>query len=200
MVAMSSFQSVGPIPPSERRLMIFVDCSNLYFATNNLLGPQARVDYSRLIDLLVATIREKHPNLRLVRTYVYTCPPDQKANFQQYGAHQKWLSALRGKISNIEVRLGRLKRVAGGFTEKGIDVHVAVDMLTRAFQNHYDIAALVSGDSDYVPVVKTLREAIPGDREIVNAFVTGSGSRELMDCCDWRIELTRDWLQKVLMP
>ena len=40
--------------------------------------------------------------------------------------------------------------------EKGTDVNVAVQMLSKGFQNAYDIAILVSGDTDYIPVVENL--------------------------------------------
>ena len=40
--------------------------------------------------------------------------------------------------------------------EKGTDINVAVNMLSKAYTNAYDIAILVSGDTDYVPVVQQL--------------------------------------------
>lgn len=36
---------------------------------------------------------------------------------------------------------------------KGVDIALATDMLTHAFQNHFDVAILLAGDSDYRPLV-----------------------------------------------
>ena len=44
------------------------------------------------------------------------------------------------------------------YVEKGIDVKIAVDMITLALKDVYDTAILVSGDSDFVPVINQLKE------------------------------------------
>lgn len=51
-----------------------------------------------------------------------------------------------------------LKKTPEGYIEKGIDILLATDMVSLAFRNAYDTAILVSGDSDYVPVVKEIQE------------------------------------------
>ena len=40
--------------------------------------------------------------------------------------------------------------------EKETDINLATHMLAKGFQNAYDIAILVSGDTDYIKVVETL--------------------------------------------
>ena len=51
--------------------------------------------------------------------------------------------------------------------EKGIDVNIAVDMLKLAFLNYYDVAILISGDGDFVPVVKSVQEL---GKKVINAY------------------------------
>jgi uncharacterized LabA/DUF88 family protein len=36
---------------------------------------------------------------------------------------------------------------------KGVDISLTTDMLTHAFQNHFDVAILMAGDGDYGPLV-----------------------------------------------
>lgn len=43
------------------------------------------------------------------------------------------------------------------WTEKAVDVMVAVDMLSMAYQDDYDVAYLLSADGDYTPVVGAVR-------------------------------------------
>ena len=41
---------------------------------------------------------------------------------------------------------------------KGVDITLARDMLGHAHQDHYDIALLVAGDGDYVPLVDAVKK------------------------------------------
>ena len=42
--------------------------------------------------------------------------------------------------------------------EKKVDIGIAVDIISLGYENAYDTAVLVSGDGDFVPVVKKLKE------------------------------------------
>lgn len=44
-----------------------------------------------------------------------------------------------------------------GIFQKGIDVQIAVDLVSNAFLNNYDIAVLFSGDIDLLESVKTVK-------------------------------------------
>jgi len=44
-----------------------------------------------------------------------------------------------------------------GTEEKGVDVRIATDMVMLAWVDSYDIAVLVSSDSDFVPVAQFLQ-------------------------------------------
>lgn len=42
--------------------------------------------------------------------------------------------------------------------EKGVDAEIVCQMLMGAFQNHYDVAILMSDDSDYLPAVTRVQD------------------------------------------
>ena len=42
--------------------------------------------------------------------------------------------------------------------EKKIDIKIAIDIVSLAYENAYDTAVLVSGDGDFVPVVKKVKK------------------------------------------
>lgn len=41
--------------------------------------------------------------------------------------------------------------------EKGVDVSIAIDMAVMGLEDLFDVAILVSGDADFIPVVELLR-------------------------------------------
>lgn len=57
-------------------------------------------------------------------------------------------------------------------TEKAVDVKLSVDLLQLA--NNYDVAIIVSGDGDYVPVVQAVKDL--GKRVVNVSFLTRSGN------------------------
>jgi uncharacterized LabA/DUF88 family protein len=40
---------------------------------------------------------------------------------------------------------------------KGVDIALTKDMLTNAFFNNYDVAVLIAGDGDYIPLVEEVK-------------------------------------------
>jgi uncharacterized LabA/DUF88 family protein len=42
-------------------------------------------------------------------------------------------------------------------TAKGLDISLATDMLANAVDDNYDVAVLVAGDADYVPLVQEIQ-------------------------------------------
>lgn len=53
--------------------------------------------------------------------------------------------------------------------EKMTDVNLATEMMTDAFDGKFDIALLISGDSDLVPPVRRIRSRFP-DKQVIVAF------------------------------
>jgi len=53
--------------------------------------------------------------------------------------------------------LGYLLKNDGIYHEKGVDVHIAVDMLVAAYENICDRVILVSSDTDLSPAIEKTR-------------------------------------------
>lgn len=71
--------------------------------------------------------------------------------------------------------------------EKAVDVKLASDLIT--LKDIYDIAVIVSGDQDYVPAVKVVKDA---GKQVVNvAFLTRNG--DLLPGGARRLNLITDW-------
>ncbi|RTY39567.1 NYN domain-containing protein [Chlorobium phaeovibrioides] len=57
--------------------------------------------------------------------------------------------------------------VRADYNEKMTDVNIATQMLIGAYQDQYDVAVLVSGDSDLVPPIRHIHDQFPAKRVVV---------------------------------
>lgn len=76
--------------------------------------------------------------------------------------------------------------------EKAVDVKLATDLIT--LKDIYDIAVIVSGDQDYVPAVKIVKDA---GKQVVNVVfktrkgdILPSGARRLNLITDWNYQVS----------
>ena len=81
-----------------------------------------------------------------------------------------------------------LKRKA---RQKGVDTLIAVDMLVGAFSGLFDVAVLVAGDADFIPVVEEVRRR---GAMVAVAGVSTSVSGDLRRVADRYIELDSQWV------
>ena len=80
------------------------------------------------------------------------------------------------------------------YTEKRVDVSIAVDMVVKAHMDEYDVAYLLSADGDFVPAVSAVKKL----RKRVFAASPASG-RELAKVVDAFIPLRTEWFQGVAL-
>lgn len=133
----------------RERVALFIDGSNLYNGMRENLS-NTRVNLQALIKQLLGS-RE------LFRTYYYNAPLTDDYDTDLREGQQRFFESLR-RIPYVTVRLGRLhRRHDGSLVEKGIDVAIAVESLSLAFEDAYDTAILVSGDSDYIELVEAVK-------------------------------------------
>jgi len=126
------------------RISIFIDGSNLYHGMKSLFG-RTDLDFARLVDWLVQ-------GRTLVRTYYYNATVSATHDPQRASNQQRFFASL-ARIPYFTVRLGRLEPRGSSFVEKGVDIAIAVDMLSMAYINAYDTAILVSSDGDFAKAI-----------------------------------------------
>ena len=129
----------------------------------------------------------------LLRVYYYNVLRDPNRNPQSYQDQQKFLSAL-DNTSFLEVRLGRSKMRGDVTVEKGVDIMLATDLLRMAWNDHYDVAILVSGDGDFAYAIQAVKDM--GKHVIVAAFPSNL-SPELLKIADDRESFTPDYFADV---
>jgi uncharacterized LabA/DUF88 family protein len=93
-----------------------------------------------------------------------------------------------------EEQLGSCNFTAGGIPiapEKMLDTHIATDLIGDATFDVFDIALLVSEDSDFVPAVEFVQDM--RNKHVVHVGF-GSHGNELRGKCRYRIDLGKDRL------
>ena len=167
----------------EDRVAIFIDGSNLYHALKNNFR-RHDLNFSEFANKLCGS-------RRLFRTYYYNVLQDPTQRPDGFREQQEFLDILR-KTPYLEVRLGSTKIAQGVPVEKGIDIMLATDLLYFAWNNFYEVAVVVSGDSDFAYALQAVKNM--GKHAEVAYFERGA-SKDLLNIADNRYLLNRDFFK-----
>jgi len=158
----------------ESRVAIFIDGSNLYHALRSNFG-RHDLNFAEFANRLCG-------NRFLFRTYYYNILQGPATRPDGSREQQDFLNALK-ETPYLEVRLGTTKLSQGVTVEKGIDVMLATDLLHFAWNNLYDVAVLVSGDSDYAYALQAVKNM---GKHVEVAYFENNISKDLLDISDKR--------------
>jgi len=83
--------------------------------------------------------------------------------------------------------------------EKMTDVQLATQILCDAFEDNYDTAFVISGDSDLVPPIRAIRRMFPKKRVVV-AFPPNRTSVALRKAAHEWVEIWTRTIQRAQLP
>jgi len=143
----------------SKRAFVFIDGGNFYFKLKELIS---KLDSSHgLIDFNFRKFAEwlvKPNKLLEIRYYLGAIKREcnNPKSEQLYADQQKLIGKLQQQ--NIAITLGQVIRHPDKtYHEKGVDVRLAVEMIRFAREDKYDIACLVSSDTDLVAAVEEVQ-------------------------------------------
>ena len=137
----------------NKRVAIYIDGSNLYHKLKKLgVSDTLKFDYKAFCQFL-----GRGREITSCRYYVGVVKAKENDNRSQElrRYQQKLFSCLEN--CDIVIKRGYLMENEGKFHEKGVDVKIATDLLIGAYENYYDIAILVSSDTDLIPAIKHIK-------------------------------------------
>jgi len=167
----------------ENRIAIFIDGSNLYHALRNNLK---RHDLN-FTDFTASLCGSR----RLFRIYYYNVLQDAAQWPEGYREQQEFLDILR-KTPYLEARLGSTKVAQGVAVEKGIDIMLATDLLYFAWNDCYDVALLVSGDSDFAYALQAVKNM---GKHVEVAYFERGTSKDILSVADNQRLLNRSFFK-----
>lgn len=156
------------------RVSVFIDYQNTYKGARAMLGAAYDPDFTvgqvfprRLGVFLCDRGRSVDPARQLEKVQVYRGEPSAKHSPKGQSACQRqirfWLAqaaveAFTRPLKYYDVGRGADGNVIWEPREKGIDVMIALAMVMGAVRDDYDVAVLMSADSDLAPAVETVQD------------------------------------------
>lgn len=132
-------------------------------------------------------------NRKLVTAFYYNTLLDKKYDSEKYEIHKKFIEIVES-FPEFKVILCDWRKITKEdgtirYDTKGDDVQLTADLLMGAFKDTYDIAIIVSGDADFIPVINILRKEFK--KKIGNAFFRRTSSYKLRKACDFSVNLNK---------
>jgi len=141
----------------ERRVSVYIDGANFVYGLKSL-NPKYS-DYHFDFENFIKKIIGKDD---LIKIFYYNASLKQEINPRRFKEQQKLLARLKKVIKCKVVLCKRQKRFNKAdeayYTIKGDDINLALDMLRDACKDKYDKAILISGDGDFIPLLKYVKE------------------------------------------
>jgi len=170
------------------KIMAFVDGEYLRGGCANRFDEE--INYQKLKECILsyfnANCNGKYAG-DLVRVYYYDAIVDRLN--PKYNEKNDYFNRIKGN-NGYQVRLGKVvptgKDGSGQLKQKGVDVLLAVDMITKAYSNQYEFAILLAGDRDFLEVVNAVKDS---GKRVFGMYFRGHIADDLFDAFDARIEI-----------
>ena len=155
---------------TKEKVIAYIDGFNLYFGI-----VEAGFNYCKWLNLKLLVENLLKPNQELIEVKYFTSrvsnnPDKQKRQslyidaLESIGIKIIYFNYQDGKV--ICKRCGHIWKSA---KEKMTDVNIATSIIIDAYKNKYDIAMLISGDTDLIPPIREVY-SIFKDKRVLIAF------------------------------
>lgn len=165
----------------ENRAMVFVDLRNVLRSVDVEDATNFRLDLCQLAKQL-AEPRE------IVGAYVFDTKAPEGDDRNR---------PLHDKLRACGFRLVARDFDANLKEQKEVDVAMACEILSHALKDHYDVAIIVSGDRDFIPVIEHVQAA---GKKVEVASFAGSASNQMRKAGDVFHDLDQIPLLTVFAP
>ncbi|MBN2468565.1 MAG: NYN domain-containing protein, partial [Deltaproteobacteria bacterium] len=168
------------------RTLVLIDGFNVYHALDAIpeFHKYKWLNYEKLASVFVQS-QDTIAKVTYFTAYAYW-------NEAKEQRHRTLVKALR--LNNIEIVFGKFKikdrkcplckRKYQTYEEKMTDVNIAIYLFRAAVQNRFEKAILITGDTDLVPAITTIKEVFP-NKLIGVVIPIGRKAKELHKVADF---------------
>jgi uncharacterized LabA/DUF88 family protein len=143
-------------PAKKKRVAVFIDGSNLYFKLRTLVPVKMDFIHYHYRELAESLIQSDE-RISYLGYYVGVVRDTKRTS-----NHEKTLELVKNqqkifeqlRHQQVDIVKGYLLERDGKYFEKGVDVRLAVDILAMAQAKQYDVALVISSDTDLIPAIQ----------------------------------------------
>jgi uncharacterized LabA/DUF88 family protein len=184
-----------------QRVIAYVDGYNLYYG---LRHKHWRRFYWLNIQKMVSSLLKPYQHLTETKyfTTIVEVPDDKKKRQLAFLEALGTLSDFKifyGHFLSDRVECSRCGHIHVAHHEKMTDVNIAVEMLTDAFTDRFDVALLITADSDLVGALRAIRRLF-SNKYVMVAFPPARYSTELARAAGRPLHISRGILVKSVFP
>lgn len=160
--------SEANIKPKKERVVVYIDGFNLYFGIID-----AGFEKCKWLNLKTLSKNLLRPDQELCAIKYFTSrvtnnPEKQKRQSTYIEALESvGIRIYYGNYQSDTVKCRQCGNIWPAYHEKMTDVNIATQIIIDAYQDRYDMAMLISGDSDLVPPIRAVHEWFPIKRVLV---------------------------------
>jgi hypothetical protein len=138
----------------KRRVMFYVDGFNLYFGM--LEAGLSDLKWLNIMGLCSSFMSadQELVGVKYFTSNIKNDPPKEKRQRTFLSAiEHTGVRIIRGKYEDKDVECGDCGKIWQRSNEKMTDVNIATQLILDAIDDRYDLAILITGDSDIVPAI-----------------------------------------------
>jgi uncharacterized LabA/DUF88 family protein len=149
----------------KERVVAYIDGFNLYFGIR-----EAGYDKYRWLNIKLLVEKLLKPHQELVGVKYFTSRvknnPDKQKRQSTYidALESTGAKVIYGNYQDGSIECQRCGNKWATAKEKMTDVNIATEIMVDAFQDNYDMAMLISGDSDLTPPIKEVHKLFNNKR------------------------------------
>jgi uncharacterized LabA/DUF88 family protein len=163
---------------NNARVMIFVDGENLsirfksFIDSEKLSKLKDHIGYEKDVYVWSPYLNLQNQSAcAIVRIFYYT----------SLTGDDKKLTSVFDALKALGVTDPKVFKKKPSKKTKRVDITLATDMLSHSYNNNFDIAILVAGDEDYIPLVQELKHC---GKQVSLWFLEDGLSQDLKRECD----------------
>lgn len=183
----------------KNRAIVYIDGFNHYYGIRTLNKPELKwLNYQSLAESFI----DERTELMAVKLFTAIVK-----NREQKKRQSIYLDALVACCPKIKITHGHFLKKGSNckhcnvynasYEEKKTDVNIACELLADAYEDKFDVAFVVSGDSDLVPPVERI---VSRGRHVIIANPPNRMSQELNSRATNSFNINLKRLKKCLLP
>ena len=138
---------------------LFIDYGNIHHSLIELRQKNAQLKYFKEVDFLLSLKHKASVRHHLKKIKLFMGMP--RITIKDLDHMRAKKEQLIAQLNNHEFEVLftiNENKFTGGMKEQGVDLRIAINIIHAALENEFEKVILVSGDADFVNVVKKLRQ------------------------------------------